>query len=305
MPSLTNEAVDIAIDPERGGKITSLRDRRSGRQWLLTPAKQSGPPAGYGRAFVEEELSGWDEMLPTILACEIPGEQGAVALPDHGEVWSVPWKITAQSASAISLSARARRWSVEIERTVELGDTDGVRLYYRVTNHAQRQVPVLWAAHPQFLWRPGSRVQLPASVDTVLDVTSRPEPFETPWRAPLDRLPDHLEVGRGHKSWTLPGQRPSWARLLDADGASVTLSFDPDVLPYVGVWSDACAYAAQPTVAIEPSTGFYDDLSAAVKTGRVPWLAPREVLAWTVGVTLAPPDPERGAGHHALLPERR
>lgn len=297
MSALTTRAMQLSLDPARGGKITSLLDRRSGREWLLTPAQSSGSPAGYGASFVDQELSGWDEMLPTIVACEMPGEDGPVELPDHGEVWSVPWETTSESPTAITLQVQARRWRVACERTVEVVAADAARLTYRLANHGGCRVPVLWAAHPQFLWRSGSRVELPSQVDAVLDVTTGPEPVETVWDEPLERLLDHLEAGRGHKVWTLPGQRPAWARLRDADGGSLTMAFDPDVLPYVGVWWDARAYAPRPTVAIEPATGFYDDLSAAVAAGRVPWLAPDGVLEWTIELTLTPPgDPVAQGG---------
>ncbi len=299
MAALTTRALQLSLDPARGGKITSLVDRRSDREWLLTPARPCGPPAGYGASFVGHELSGWDEMLPTIVACQMPSEDGPVELPDHGEVWSVPWETTTETPTAITVQVRARRWPVSIERTVEVVAADVVRFTYRLANRSRLSVPVLWAAHPQFLWRPGSRIELPSQVESVLDVTTGPEPRETPWAEPLGRLLDHLDEGRGHKVWTLPGQRPAWARLRDADGGSLTIAFDPDVVPYVGVWWDACAYATRPTVAIEPSTGFYDDLSTAVAARRVPWLAPDGALEWTVDLRLTPPGKmlEGGGGH--------
>lgn len=288
MPTLTTETVHLAIDPARGGKITSLLDRRSGREWLLAPGEPKGAPAGYGASFVDHELSGWDEMLPTIVPCEVEGDDGRVELPDHGEVWSVPWTLTRHGPTSVTMQVRPRRWSVLFERTVEIVADDVVRLAYQVTNQAGRRLPVLWAAHPQLLWRPGSRVDLPPQVDTVLDVTAEPDPVRTAWDDAYARLLDELEEGRGRKVWTLPGQRPAWARLRDADGGSLTMAFDPDVLPYVGVWWDARAYAPRPAVAIEPSTGFYDDLAVAVAAGHVPWLDVDGALGWAVDLTLVP-----------------
>ena len=62
-------------------------------------------PAAYGATFVEQDMAGWDEMFPTILACAYPGpgpHHGA-ALPDHGEAWSLPWEVTQTAGEALML----------------------------------------------------------------------------------------------------------------------------------------------------------------------------------------------------------
>ncbi len=51
-------------------------------------------PAGYGADFVSQDMSGWDEMMPTISACRFRN----ITLPDHGEVWGIPWNIDKATA---------------------------------------------------------------------------------------------------------------------------------------------------------------------------------------------------------------
>jgi hypothetical protein len=87
--SLTNEAVSLAIVPELGGRLVSLRDRASGREWL-----DGWSPAGRRRIWHPTDPSdfatgpgaGIDECLPTVLPCRVGGRD----LPDHGELWNRP-----------------------------------------------------------------------------------------------------------------------------------------------------------------------------------------------------------------------
>ena len=286
MPQLATDAFAVHVDPQRGGKLTSLRDLRSGREWLLTPAAPYGRPAGYGEGFTAVEMSGWDEMAPTISACRLVTPWGASDLPDHGEVWSVPWDTVAMEDRRLTLRVRGRALPYELQRTILLLDQDRLRLTYEVRNRGEGAIPVLWAAHPQFTWRSGCRVELPPSVTHVLDVTSEPDPNTVPWDEQEATRLDHLAPGQGHKVWTLPGQGPAWCRLRDSDGGSLTITIDPKKVPYLGIWWDASAYAPLPVVALEPSTGHFDDLAVAVAADRVPWLPPGEALGWDVELTL-------------------
>ena len=58
-----------------------------------------------------------------------------------------------------------------------------MRIRYHLSVTGEDAVPVLWAAHPQFTVRPGTRTLLPPEITTVLDVLGGPEPTERPWVA--------------------------------------------------------------------------------------------------------------------------
>jgi hypothetical protein len=83
--TLANDSLSLSTAPELGGRIVSIRDRISGREWLdgWSPASkrriwhptdptnfETGPGAGI------------DECLPTVSPCKI----GRRSLPDHGEL---------------------------------------------------------------------------------------------------------------------------------------------------------------------------------------------------------------------------
>ncbi len=84
---LGNEAVELAVVPELGARLVSLKDLRTGREWMWHP------PGGLklfrnrlGDDFSLSPLAGMDECPPTIAKCAWQGTE----LPDHGEVWSAP-----------------------------------------------------------------------------------------------------------------------------------------------------------------------------------------------------------------------
>src|SRR5690242_16142349 len=87
---LNNRQLEVAVVPELGAKIISLKNLRSGREWMWHPPGElelfyNSP----GDNFSSSPLVGMDECLPTIEPCVWRGRE----LPDHGEVWSAVWNI--------------------------------------------------------------------------------------------------------------------------------------------------------------------------------------------------------------------
>ncbi len=168
--ALHSDDIEVVVLPRRGAKIASLRHASSGREWLEQPAGELGPPPGYGSAFTDAGMFGWDEMLPTITGSAYPdGEYQGAPLPDHGEVWRLPWK-TRVAGEAFVWSTSGRVLPYEVTRTMR---TVGARLQLEYELAATGTTPLwlLWAAHPQFaVGGRHTRIVLPAEVRHVLDV---------------------------------------------------------------------------------------------------------------------------------------
>src|SRR5690348_2931219 len=83
---LNNEEVELVVVPELGAKIISLKNLRTGREWLWCPKGNLKLFKNHpGDEFSVSPLVGIDECLPTILPCCWRER----ALPDHGEVWNL------------------------------------------------------------------------------------------------------------------------------------------------------------------------------------------------------------------------
>ena len=303
MPALALEtpALRVITVPAKGAKIVSIFDRLSEREWLLPPKAGQFQPVVYGAGFIEQDMSGWDEMFPTIDRCVYPA-QGAyfdADLPDHGEVWSQAWQVDKNSPSTIRLSVVGRTLPYVLSRTLHFSDERTLRLSYEVINTGSEPLSALWAAHPQFAADEATRIVLPAEVRQVISVQTTEElphseqrldwalaTTPTGARLQLDRV--RPASARAHRKIYLPPDQPvAWAGLQQGEaGAWLRLSWETHQIPYLGIWVDEGAFNPASTAALEPSTGYYDSLARAWQNGRVMTLPPGVPQRWSLDLTV-------------------
>ncbi|WP_152361873.1 hypothetical protein [Microlunatus speluncae] len=264
--------------PGRGGKIVSLVDDH-GTEWLLGPPDPLPAPARPGDVFTEAELCGWDECAPTIAAGRLAD---GTELPDHGELWTTAWSTPTDQDGSAALEVGGTALPYTLRREVAATET-GLELRYRVSAEA-RPVPFLWAAHPQFLAPPGTMIELPDRVERVIDVHAEPG-VEHRWNAGLAGI-DTVAVGTGRKVYLPPTEAVGSAALRRPEGRALRLSWDPAIVPYLGLWYDRRAFARADVIAIEPTTGYYDSLAEAVTRDRVTTVQPGHPLEWTLALEL-------------------
>jgi galactose mutarotase-like enzyme len=294
---LENSAVRITIVPDLGAKIASLVDKRTGVDWLAAPSRPVRA-RNYGDRFTDHDLSGWDEMFPTIDACPAP-DDSAVTLPDHGEVWAFAWDIVAQGDDTLILRVNGHFRDYTLTRKATL-IRDGLRLEYALENHTEKPLAYLWAAHPLFN---GANIQvlLPREVTDVVSVANHPRlgAPDTLLQWPVATLPDgeqrRLDVVREaqqhdyRKVYLRPHQAVASAALRQMEtGRQLTMRWDSSAAPYLGIWVDEGTYTESPTVAFEPSSGYYDSLAHALALGRASTLPSGVRANWWVEVALSP-----------------
>src|SRR6267378_7288167 len=119
--TLSNKEVQIAVVPELGAKMISLRNLQTGREWLWHPHNELTLFRNrLGDDFSQSPLAGIDECLPTIAPCQWQGR----TLPDHGEVWSTSWSVdsTAWENGILQTANRLILSPFQMKRTVALED---------------------------------------------------------------------------------------------------------------------------------------------------------------------------------------
>lgn len=293
---MAHEQVRVVIVPALGAKIASLVDVRAGYEWLASPTHPVRPRA-YGATFTEHELAGWDEMFPTINLCAAPHDPTA-QLPDHGEVWALPWEVTEQTPDMLTLRVTGRQLAYTLTRTARLRPA-GLRLEYTLENHTGQTLPFLWAAHPLFNGSSQTEIVLPAAIQQVMNVADHPHMGapDTLLNWPLATLPTGStralnRVGEAarqdyRKVYVLPEQPIAAAELHQHDaGCGLRLTWDEQTAPYLGIWVDEGTYTQTTTLALEPATGYYDSLALALAHGRVTALAAGARQQWWVEVAL-------------------
>jgi galactose mutarotase-like enzyme len=308
--TIEGDVLRATILPGLGAKIASLVDKRVDHEWLVGPDSRPVRPVPYGATWAEHDMSGWDEMFPTINACPYPGPAApGTPLPDHGEVWSMPWSREPAAADELALGVTGRALPYRLIRTASV-EGASLRLRYRVVNQGTDPLSCLWAAHPQFTVSAETRIVLAPEVHEVLRVYDPGMGWQA--RGTVQTWPEALDPS-GHpvrldrvgvvtekdcrKLYMTPEQRANWAGLVDAgSGNWLRLKWDAGMVPYLGLWVDEGCFNTVSTVALEPTTGFYDSLATAAQAGRVVTIAPKATTDWEVVVQVGsegipwPPD---------------
>jgi galactose mutarotase-like enzyme len=287
--------------PAMGAKIVSLFDKRSNREWLVPPTDRDFTPSAYGAPFVDQDMSGWDEIFPTTDACKYPvdGPYRDHALPDHGEVWSLPWHIDEVTQCSLSLSTVGQVLPYRLSRTVSISDAQRIFVEFEAVNTGADPFVALWAAHPQFAVDAETRIVLPERVDHVINVhptTDWPEvskAYSWPQAQSADGHEHRLDrIGSAdllscRKFYVHPDDPVGWAALRQENtGDWVRLSWDSSQIPYLGIWVDEGMYNPLPTAALEPATGFFDRLDVAWRNKAVMRLLPDEPVCWQLEIEL-------------------
>jgi hypothetical protein len=134
----------VESDSSHGGRWTVLSG--GGREWLW-----HRPATGRGGVRPDDpfvDAGGLEECLPTVRG-----------RPDHGDVWSRPWRITGGGAATIERP--------EFTLTRQLTDRSGVVVAdYRL--QADPGYRFVWAAHALLDLSPAARLDAPAGTSTRL-----------------------------------------------------------------------------------------------------------------------------------------
>ncbi len=284
--TVANEVIELEMLPAFGARLTSLVDRRTGREWLVT-----GPALGSdddGALYGGEQARGWDECFPTVAPCH-DSEWGG-RLRDHGALWGRPWQCDADSERFMSVFRDER---FVFERTILLSGPE-IRLTYSVRNPGSRSVPYLWSQHCLLAAQPGESVILRGTEDPAAAGSFREGVFvnePASWPGPPD-LPEMdrvqpLAAGVAAKFYA-PCRGDVVAGISGEDG-SIHFGWSAADIPYLGVWLDYGGWPAdQPVhqVALEPTTGAADDLAAARRLGMAQTLAPAATHSWEMTITV-------------------
>ncbi len=284
---LSNALVSLTLLPELGGKINSIRDLQSEREWLWTNKRLPYRKLPYGTSYVQHaDVGGWDECFPTVAACAYPLEPWrSLQLPDHGEIWPQEWsvKVETNTSQVIRVCTEVQGIALPylFQRTISLtADAPIVRFDYTIKSLASFPLAFIWSAHPLFAIEAGMRILLPEDtrMQVWLNVPSGivDDKSEHMWPVQahkhgrvwdLSHVPE-ANATIGCKLWSQPLSQ-GYAALLAQDG-EFRFIFDPAHLPQIGVWINAGAWSGMDdepyyNLALEPCIGAQDSLKQAIE----------------------------------------
>ena len=297
MVVLENDAVRLACEPDVGARITSLVDRRNGREWLVPGTLPGTAPAwaAEGAVFGGTEAFGWDECLPTVAPCPDPTDAMAPALRDHGDLWGRPADVEATDDRLVATWTRSR-WPLRFRRAITL-EGAAVACEYELESGGDQSLPILWSMHALLALEPGSRIVIEPGGDARVThhegVAFAPGLETVAWPGGATALDVVRDVGaRQAAKVYLDARSLTRVAARATDGSELRFAWDLAFAPMLGIWLD---YGGWPPgeprhqVAIEPTTSADDDLASAIAAGRARILEPGTPVSWTVRLELATP----------------
>lgn len=267
-----------------GGKISSLVYKPSNVDimWRNPRVEYRKPTLGLPVHYYDG--GGWDEVLPTDLACSWRGED----YPYYGEVWALPWKYEVEQErseeACVHLWVNCALSQLRMDKWITLREHDtGIELKHRITNISNYdQEYFFWMSHATLPCVESSRIDLPAKRLLVEEATrpSRFLPGSYSWPLGKD-MKGEVDVRRigvrdGTCEWFFASElEEGWVAVSGIrKEVGVAFVFSKDVLPVVGFFINRGADRGNYSVAVEPSTGYPIRLTDAIKNKTARELSP-------------------------------
>ncbi len=304
--SLENKFIKAVFLPEIGGKIKELINLESGTQYLLDNQNPDGNYSTdhYGADFSKYDVSGFDDCFPTIDPCVIDSlknKYSKYSFPDHGEVWSRPWKYSISDNSVtFTISGEAFKYLLTKQYRLE---ENRITITYTLKNLSAEALPYIWSAHPLLKISEGARIILPKEVEMLYlnwasdaAIGKHGDIIQWPFILGSESTEDYSIVKDKQHNLALKCYTDELSDgyagvYLPDKEESIFFSFDAGENPYIGLW---LCYGGWPpddknkhfTIGIEPSNGRPDSLAEAVKNRECSIINEYSENKWELEISL-------------------
>lgn len=287
---LENELLRVTLLPQLGGKIWQLSFKPADRDLLWQHPRLTPQRVPFHSVYDDVFYGGWDELFPNDLPEQIGGEQ----LPDHGEVWTLPWSVAVvrdtPEEAIVHLSVTTPISSARVEKWITLrAGEPKLRFRHRITSLGAHEQPFLWKLHAAMALGEASRIDVPAR-NVYIEDFGPPRNGQTQlsysWPFVIDAAGERHDMRR-----TLPPTAQvnefQYATELTAGWCSIThpherlgfgLSFDPAVLPACWLFATYGGWRNLSTVVLEPCTGYGVSLAQGIGSGTHQVLQPGQQI---------------------------
>lgn len=299
--TLQSESMRAQFLPSIGGKMSSLTDTASGFDVLMHRPGDAYRMQPYAGVYVDGECSGLDDMFPTIEACHYERfPWRGTELPDHGEVWSLPWSHAVEDEQ-LRMTVHGVRLPYRLDKTVRFAGARTLRIDYTLSNLSPFPFDYMWVAHPILTMDEDSRLILPEGTKRIVSVFSSGGELgahgdEFDW--PIATLPNGQQrdlsrmapksTARAAKYWVKGPMTEGWCALTyPSRKLKLTLDFPIETVPYLGILPNE-GVGDLYNMFLEPATASFDRPDDALKRGQCPQIAGNSSVVWHLAISIAP-----------------
>ncbi len=283
--TIENEQLRLEIWPKLGGKISSIVDKADGYELMFNYPAELPEECMYGRQYDATWYAGWDECFPAVGSGNYVGHPyDHIAIPDHGEVYSLPCTAVPTKDGITTLS-HGLRFGYRFSRKLQLIENKIVATYSAV-NLAPFEFRFVWAQHALCNMEGG--VEIDVAIDKAwrhshgVAGVEHQKAFEWPLvdgKYDLSR-PARLPVG-GWKVFSHDVIAAPAVIRYPSRGRQLEIAFTSEaVKAHWGLWLSAGGWSGQHHFAMEPTTGRFDQLDRSIQDGSAARIPPLGTVQW-------------------------
>jgi hypothetical protein len=295
-----SDVLSATFLPGSGAKLASLIYKPRGLELLVQKPGDAYRVQPYDGDYVAGECSGCDDMFPAIDACHYQrAPWKGTPIPDHGEVWSLPWEAHVD-AGRLHLATNGVRFPYRLEKWVSMAGPAALQIDYRLTNLCAFDMDFMWAAHMMITLEEGAELVLPPGVTQVVnrlsfnghlgsygDVLDWPH-CSTPDGTLRDLSHPRPKSARDADKYFVKGKLPEgWCALkLPHSNVTLKVAFPVAQVPYLGVLTNEGGFQDLYNIFLEPCTASFDDLNVAKARSECSVLPARGTYEWHLQISL-------------------
>ena len=279
--TLENEKTRAVFLKHFGGRMVSLVNLGTGREYITVGTEENHMIAKYGESFTElSDVSGVDEIFPSCDPCEYPlfpweGHK----IPPHGELWTANWDFE-QNGDELIMAVHGVRFPYTFIKKINLLDTGILHTEYRIVNHSPYDMHFIWLLHPLFSMDEDVKITLPEGTTKFISQystaagMSKSQIFDWPIveidgkRRDMSRTAEMEELGAEKLYASGKFDKGYMAITYESSGEGLGLRFPADKIPYAGLWISNGRLRGRRHIALEPATGGRDQLGRSVNAGE-------------------------------------
>ncbi|MCI0545112.1 MAG: hypothetical protein L0Z49_11820, partial [Actinobacteria bacterium] len=156
MISLSSDELGVLVAPSLGGRIVEVTDLGRARQWLWRNHHQAVSAPDGSAGYDDVWQGGFEELFPN----DAPESLHGVELPDHGDLWSVPWRIEDLTSETLSLAAMSVSGQTLVRKSMSV-EGPNLAISYRMERLRDNPLRYLFKLHAAIAVDEHCRIDLP------------------------------------------------------------------------------------------------------------------------------------------------